>query len=220
MAVKLRLVRKGRKQQPFYYIVAADARAPRDGRFIERIGSYNPNTNPATIDLDLDKSVQWLQNGAQPTDTVRAILSYKGAMDKNHLVKGAAKGAFAEEEVEKRFNAWLEEKEGRVQAKRDRLADERAAQAKEIFDRESKVRSEREKAILAKNSPLAEEVANNEEAEEAPVAEATEETPAAEATETTPEAEVSEEAPAAEATEEAPAAEEAAEASEEPAEKE
>ncbi|MBO6516987.1 MAG: 30S ribosomal protein S16 [Bacteroidia bacterium] len=206
MAVKLRLLRKGRKKKPFYYIVAADARAPRDGRFIERIGSYNPNTNPATIDLDLDGSVRWLQNGAQPTDTVRAILSYKGAMHKNHLLKGAAKGAFPEEEVETRFNNWLSEKEGRVQAKRDQLADAKAAAEKEVFERESKIREEREKAILAKNSPLAEEVEGEVAAEggEEAVAETTEEVaeaPAAEATETTEEA-PAEEAPAEEAKEE------------------
>ncbi len=174
MAVKLRLLRKGRKKKPFYYIVAADARAPRDGRFIERIGSYNPNTNPATIDLNLEQSVHWLQNGAQPTDTVRAILSYKGAMHKNHLLKGAAKGAFPVEEVESRFEAWLSEKEGRVQSKKDNLADVQAAAAKEIFERESKIRTDREKAIMAKNSPLAEEVEAAEEtadATEAPVAE-------------------------------------------------
>ena len=158
MSVKLRLLRKGRKRKPFYYIVAADARAPRDGRFIERVGSYNPNTNPATIDLDLEKSVQWLQNGAQPTDTVRAILSYKGAMYKNHLLKGAAKGAFPVEEVETKFNAWIEGKATQIDAKKTQLADAKAAAEAEIFARESKVREEREKAILAKNSPLAEEV--------------------------------------------------------------
>lgn len=203
MSVKLRLLRKGRKRKPFYYIVAADARAPRDGRFIERVGSYNPNTNPATIDLDLDKSVQWLQNGAQPTDTVRAILSYKGAMYKNHLLKGAAKGAFPVEEVETKFNAWLENKSAQIDAKRTKLADAKAAAEAEIFERESKVRAEREKAILAKNSPLADEVEEataetaEEVAEEVAVEEvAVEETPAAE------EAPV-EEAPAEEPTAEA-----------------
>src|SRR6056300_898379 len=189
MSVKLRLLRKGCCLRPFYYIVAADARAPRDGRFIERVGSYNPNTNPATIDLDLDKSVQWLQNGAQPTDTVRAILSYKGVMYKNHLLKGVAKGALTEEDVETRFNAWLEEKQGKNDAKRGKLAEATAAKAKEALERESKIREEREKAILAKNSPIADEVENataeGEVAEEAapeaaPEAEATEEAPAAE----------------------------------------
>ncbi len=215
MSVKLRLLRKGRKRKPFYYIVAADARAPRDGRFIERVGSYNPNTNPATIDLDLDKSVQWLQNGAQPTDTVRAILSYKGAMYKNHLLKGAAKGAFPVEDVETKFNAWMEGKSSQIDAKKTQLADAKAAAEAEIFERESKVREEREKAILAKNSPLAEEVEEataevTEEATEAVVEEATEEVTA----ET--EAPVAEEAPAAEE----PAAEEPKAEAEAPAEEE
>ena len=204
MSVKLRLLRKGRKRKPFYYIVAADARAPRDGRFIERVGSYNPNTNPATIDLDLEKSVQWLQNGAQPTDTVRAILSYKGAMYKNHLLKGAAKGAFPVEEVEAKFNAWLSEKEGRIDTKKVALAEAKAAADQEVFERESKVRADREKAILAKNSLLAEETeeapAEEEASEEAPVAEA--EAPVVE--------EAAEETPAAEETTEKPAAEEPA----------
>ncbi len=192
MSVKLRLLRKGRKRKPFYYIVAADARAPRDGRFIERVGSYNPNTNPATIDLDLDKSVEWLQNGAQPTDTVRAILSYKGAMYKNHLLKGAAKGAFPVEEVETKFNAWLADKDNKIEGKKSQLAEAKAAADAEIFEREAKIRADREAAIAAKNSPLAEEVeavATEEGAEEAPAAEAD--------AETTPEAE----APAAEETE-------------------
>ena len=110
MAVKIRLQRHGKKGKPFYFIVAADARAKRDGKYIERIGSYNPNTNPATIDLDIDRAVSWLQNGAQATDTGRAILSYKGAMYKNHLLNGVKKGAFDEAEAEKRFNAWLARK--------------------------------------------------------------------------------------------------------------
>lgn len=217
MSVKLRLLRKGRKRKPFYYIVAADARAPRDGRFIERVGSYNPNTNPATIDLDLDKSVQWLQNGAQPTDTVRAILSYKGAMYKNHLLKGAAKGAFPAEEVETKFNAWLETKASQIDAKKTQLADAKAAADAEVFERESKIRAEREKAILAKNSPLAEEVeeATAEATEEVAEAEVTEEAPAVEEAPVTEEAPVEE--PVAEA--EAPTAEEApAEEAEKPAE--
>jgi len=224
MSVKLRLLRKGRKRKPFYYIVAADARAPRDGRFIERVGSYNPNTNPATIDLDLDKSVQWLQNGAQPTDTVRAILSYKGAMYKNHLLKGAAKGAFPVEDVKTKFNAWMEGKSSQIDAKKTQLADAKAAAEAEIFERESKVREEREKAILAKNSPLAEEVEEataevTEEATEAVVEEATEEV-AEEVTAET-EAPLAEEAPAAEepAAEE-PAAEEPKAEAEAPAEEE
>ena len=204
MSVKLRLLRKGRKRKPFYYIVAADARAPRDGRFIERVGSYNPNTNPATIDLDLDKSVQWLQNGAQPTDTVRAILSYKGAMYKNHLLKGAAKGAFPVEEVETKFNAWMEGKASQIDAKKTQLAEAKAAADAEVFERESKIRAEREKAILAKNSPLAEEVEETEAATEA----VAEDAPAVEEASAEAEAPASAEAPAEEPAAEEPAAEE------------
>jgi small subunit ribosomal protein S16 len=212
MSVKLRLLRKGRKKQPFYYIVAADARAPRDGRFIERIGSYNPTTNPATIDLDIDKGVNWLQNGAQPSETVRAILSYKGVLYKNHLVKGAAKGAFPAEEIEAKFNAWVSEKGGRIQEKRDTLAETKSKAMQEALARETKVKEAREKAILAKNSPLAEEVAEAEARVEAEVEVQAEVTAEVEA----PVAEVVEEAaPAVE--EAAPVAEEAAPVAEEAA---
>ncbi len=110
MPVKIRLQRHGKKGKPYYWIVAADARAKRDGKYLEKIGAYNPNTNPATIDLDVDGAVKWLQNGAQPTDTARAILSYKGALLKNHLAGGVRKGALTEEQAEEKFNALLEEK--------------------------------------------------------------------------------------------------------------
>ena len=122
MSVKIRLARHGRKQHAYYHIVVANSRSPRDGRFIERIGSYNPNTNPATIDLDFDKAITWLNNGAQPTDTCRTILSHKGVMMKKHLLDGVKKGAFDLAEVEIRFDAWLKEKENAVQAKKDGLA--------------------------------------------------------------------------------------------------
>ena len=118
MPVKIRLQRHGKKGKPFYWIVAADSRAKRDGKYLEKIGTYNPNTNPATINLDVDSSVKWLQNGAQPTDTARAILSYKGALLKNHLVGGVRKGALTEEQAEEKFNAWVAEKEGKVDAKK------------------------------------------------------------------------------------------------------
>ncbi|MFT6797539.1 MAG: small subunit ribosomal protein S16 [Maribacter sp.] len=117
MPVKIRLQRHGKKGKPFYWVVAADARAKRDGKFLEKLGIYNPNTNPATIEINVDNSVQWLQNGAQPTDTARAILSYKGVMLKNHLLGGLRKGALTEEQVEEKFNAWLEEKESSVATK-------------------------------------------------------------------------------------------------------
>src|SRR5688572_20094451 len=123
MSTKLRLQRHGRKKQAYYYIVAADSRAPRDGRFIERIGDYNPNSNPATINLDLKKAVKWLDTGAIPTDTVRAILSYKGAMMLHHLHGGVNKGVFTAEEADTRFDQWMSEKEAKIQGKKDRLAD-------------------------------------------------------------------------------------------------
>ena len=198
--VKLRLRRQGRKGKPFYYIVAADARAPRDGRFIERIGSYNPNTNPATIDLNLDDAVRWLGNGAVPTDTCRAILSYKGAMYKHHLNKGVTKGALTQEQADEKFNTWLAEKESKVSAKIDSISKSAAESAAAAHKREEAVKLEREKAIAEKLAP---EVEVTEE-----VAEATEET--VEATEATPEA--TEEAPAEEATE--ASTEEAVEATE------
>ena len=113
MPVKIRLSKKGRKKLPYYHIVVADSRAPRDGKFVERIGLYNPQTNPATIELNFDSALDWLQKGAQPTDTCRAILSEKGVMMKKHLLEGAKKGAFSPEEAESRFQKWLNEKEAK-----------------------------------------------------------------------------------------------------------
>ena len=118
MPVKIRLQRRGKKAQAFFHIVIADGRAPRDGKFIEKIGTYNPNTNPATIDLNFDKAITWLQNGAQVTDTSRAILSYKGVMYKYHLLKGVAKKAMTLEQAEAKFGKWLAEKEGKINAKK------------------------------------------------------------------------------------------------------
>ena len=130
MPVKIRLQRHGKKGKPFYWIVAADSRAKRDGKFLEKLGVYNPNTNPATIDLDVDGSVKWLQNGAQPTETAKRLLSYKGAMLKNHLMGGVRKGALTEEQAEEKFNAWVEEKASRISAKASNLS-EAAQKAKE-----------------------------------------------------------------------------------------
>ncbi len=121
MAVKIRLARKGRKKLAFYHIVVADSRSPRDGRYIENIGSYNPVTNPATIELDFDKALGWLQNGALPTDTCRAILSYKGVMLKKHLLEGVKKGAFDEAEATKRFEEWVTQNEAKIEAKKSGL---------------------------------------------------------------------------------------------------
>ena len=121
MATRIRLARHGRKKQAFYHIVVADSRSPRDGRFIEKLGVYNPNTNPATININFDSAVEWLLKGAQPSDTARAILSYKGVMMKKHLMTGVAKGAFNEEEAEKRFLSWLENKQKQIENKKEEL---------------------------------------------------------------------------------------------------
>ncbi len=170
MSVKIRLQRHGKKGKPFFHIVVADARARRDGRFIEKLGTYNPITNPATIELNVDSAVKWLNNGAQPTDTVKAILSYKGALYKKHLQGGVTKGAFSAEEAEKRFNAWLEEKEAKIQGKKDGLAKSKQDAKKAALEAEQKVNEAR---INAKKEAEAAVVA---EASEAPE----EETPAAE----------------------------------------
>ncbi len=122
MSVKIRLQRHGKKGKPFYWVVAADARAKRDGKFLEKLGTYNPNTNPATIDLNVDGAVKWLHNGAQPTDTARAILSYKGALLKHHLDGGVRKGALTQEQADAKLAKWLEEKAGKVDAKKDGLS--------------------------------------------------------------------------------------------------
>lgn len=150
MATKLRLQRQGRKKRAYYYIVAADSRAPRDGRFIERIGDYNPNSNPATINLDLKKAVKWLDNGAVPTDTVRAILSYKGAMMLHHLHGGVNKGVFSMEEADARFAKWMTDKEAKVQGKRDKLAATKAELLAEKLKAEAKVKEAKAAAIAAK----------------------------------------------------------------------
>ncbi len=181
MSVKIRLQRHGKKGKPFFHIVVADARARRDGRFIEKLGVYNPITNPATIELDVDAAVKWLNNGAQPTDTARAILSYKGALLKKHLQGGVAKGAFDEAEAEKRFNAWLESKEAAVNSKKDGLAQSKADAKKAALEAEAKVNEARiAAAAQAEAEAKAAEEAANAPVEEV-VAETTEETPAAEA---------------------------------------
>lgn len=152
MSVKIRLQRHGKKGKPFFHIVVADSRSRRDGRFIEKLGTYNPITNPATIELDVDSAVKWLNNGAQPTDTARAILSYKGALYKKHLQGGVAKGAFDEAEAEKRFNTWLEGKEAKVQGKKDSLTTAKEDAKKAALEAEAKVNADRlaaQEAVLA-----------------------------------------------------------------------
>ncbi len=143
MSVKIRLQRHGKKGKPFFHIVVADARASRDGKFIEKIGTYNPVVNPAVIELNVDAAVKWLNNGAQPTDTARAILSYKGALYKKHLQGGVAKGAFDQAEADTRFNTWLEGKEQQVLGKKDNLAKSKEEAKKAAFDAESKVNQAR-----------------------------------------------------------------------------
>lgn len=170
MPVKIRLTRHGRKRKPFYHIVIADSRAPRDGRFVESIGMYDPNTNPATIELNFDKALSWVQKGAQPTDTCRAILSYKGVMYKKHLLEGVKKGAFSMEEAEKRFADWMKEKEGKIQSKRDRIEKQLSDSEKKRFESESKVREARAAELAKRQSQLAAETAA-ESAVEEPVAE-------------------------------------------------
>jgi small subunit ribosomal protein S16 len=148
MPVKIRLQRHGKKGKPFYWIVAADARSKRDGKFLEKLGTYNPNTNPATINLDVDGSVQWLSNGAQPTDTARAILSYKGVLMKHHLLGGVRKGAFDEAEAEKRFEAWVSEKEKSVAAKVDGLDKAKADAKAKALEAEKEFSDKRAAAAL------------------------------------------------------------------------
>ena len=200
MAVKIRLSRRGRKKLAIYDIVVADARSPRDGRIIEKIGNYNPNTNPATIKIDNDKALDWVMKGAQPSETVRAILSYKGIMMKKHLQVGVLKGALKQEEADKKLEAWLKEKEGKITKKIDSLSEAKEQDQKKKLAEEKAFNKKREEEQKKK----LEEAAKAEEAkEETPAAEeeAKEEAPAAE--------EAKEEAPAAEeAKEEAPAAEE------------
>ncbi|MGN6179827.1 MAG: 30S ribosomal protein S16 [Mucilaginibacter sp.] len=164
MATKIRLQRHGKKGKPFYYIVVADSRAPRDGRFIERLGSYNPNTNPATIDINFDKTLDWVNNGAQPTDTCRAILSYKGVLYKKHLQGGVKKGALTEAQVEEKFNAWLEQKDGKITGKKSTLASAKEETRKAALAAEAKKKEEKAAAIAAKSAPVAEEAPAEEEA--------------------------------------------------------
>ncbi len=155
MPVKIRLSRHGRKRIPFYHIVVADSRAPRDGRFIERIGSYNPITDPATIELNFDSALDWLQKGAQPSPTCRAILSYKGVMIKKHLLEGVQKGAITAEQAEAKFQAWMSEKEAKIQAKKDKIARGKRDETKVRIEAESKIREVRAQEVAKKRAEAA-----------------------------------------------------------------
>jgi small subunit ribosomal protein S16 len=182
MPAKIRLQRKGKKGQPFYHIVIADGRAPRDGKFIEKIGYYNPLTKPAEIVIDFESALTWLQKGAQPTDTVRAILSYKGIIYKNHLLKGVEKGAMTPEQAEEKFAQWLSEKEARIRSKKNEHELSHKESLKKALEHEREVNETKAQALAKKYSapPKAEAEAEAEVVEEsAPVAE----TPPAQETE-------------------------------------
>ena len=203
MSVKIRLARRGRKKQAIYDVVVADARAPRDGRFIEKLGTYNPNTNPASININNERALTWLLNGAQPTDTVKAMLSYRGVMLKKHLQIGVLKGAISQEQADAKFNAWLSEKDTKIEGKKDQLATAKAdarksALAAETAKNQARIDAikAREAAAVAAAAPAVEEVVEAAPAVEAPAVE--EETAAAEAP--VVEAPVAEEAPVVEAT--------------------
>lgn len=184
MSTKIRLQRQGRKKRAFFHIVVADSRAPRDGRFIEKIGTYNPITNPATINLNLESSVKWLMTGAEPTDTARAILSYKGAMYKKHLQVGVVKGSITQEQADAKFAAWMEEKENRIQTKRDKLANDKNSKRSEALKAESAKREAIAAKVLAKTTEAvaeaSEEVVEGAEGEVEVVETAAEETAAEE----------------------------------------
>jgi small subunit ribosomal protein S16 len=180
MSVKIRLQRHGKKQKPFYWIVAADARSKRDGKYLEKLGTYNPNTNPATIDLNLDSAVKWLHNGAQPTETAKAILSYKGALLKHHLDGGIRKGALTQEQADVKLTEWLDSKSGKVDAKKDGLTKAQQEAREKALAVEKVANEKRVKAaaeVLKANE--VQEIPADEATEEV-VADSQEETPAAE----------------------------------------
>jgi len=168
MSVKIRLQRHGKKGKPFYWIVAADARAKRDGKYLEKIGTYNPNINPAIIDLDVDKAVQWLQNGAQPTDTAKNLLSYKGAMLKNHLVGGVRKGALTQEQADAKFASWIEEKATKISDKEAGLSQAQSDAKAAALAAEKAVNEARIEAAKPVVEEVVAEVAVEEAAEAAP----------------------------------------------------
>lgn len=171
MSTKIRLARHGRKGRPFYHVVIADSRAPRDGKYIEKVGTYDPNTNPATIDLNFDRALYWLQVGAQPTDTTKRILSYKGVLLKKHLLEGVQKGAFDEAAAEAKFETWMKTKDSKVQAKISKLAQDGDGAAKARLEAEAKVRAAKEEIVAKKKAEAAAAVAAATAAAAAPVAE-------------------------------------------------
>ena len=172
MPARIRLQRHGKKNQPFYHIVVADGRAPRDGRFIEKLGTYNPLTNPATIELNFDSAVEWVKNGAQPSDTVRRILSYKGVLLRRHLQIGVEKGAISQETADVRFNEWLQAKEAKINSKRSDVENDARNTRKARLEAEKKANEAQAAAVAAKRQAAAEaEAAAKAEAEAAAAAE-------------------------------------------------
>ena len=171
MATRIRLQRHGKKSKAFFHIVAADSRSKRDGKFIEKIGTYNPNTNPATIEINFDAAIKWVQVGAEMTDTARAIMSYKGVLYKNHLLNGVKKGALTADQVEAKFNQWLADKDAKITGKQDNLAKNAAADKAARMKAEADANAAKAKAIEEKNTPEVEEVAADVVAEEVPAEE-------------------------------------------------
>ena len=159
MPARIRLQRHGKKNQPFYHIVVADGRAPRDGKFIEKLGTYNPLTNPATIDLNFDRAVEWVKNGAQPSDTVRRILSYKGVLLRRHLQIGVEKGAISQETADVRFNEWLQAQEAKINSKKSDLENEARNTRKSRLEAEKKANETKAAAVAAKRQAAAEAAA-------------------------------------------------------------
>lgn len=154
MPTRIRLQRKGKKGRPYYHVVVADSRAPRDGKYIERIGAYDPNMNPAFVEVNTERAMDWLQKGAQPSDTCRAILSYSGVVYKNHLANGVKKGAFDQEEADRRFDTWKNEKAAKIEGKKSNLAQSADASYKERLDAEKKVAATMAAAHSAKLAAL------------------------------------------------------------------
>lgn len=188
MPLKLRLQRHGKKRSPFYHIVAADSRAPRDGKFVEKVGTYNPNVNPAIIDLNFDRALHWLTVGAQPTDTCRAILSYKGVLYMNHLNKGVAKGAMTQEQAQAKFDKWMEGKEAQVAAKVSGLDKAKREADAASLKAETEIKEKRAAAYAEKNAELAAEAAKAQAEAEAAAATETPEDQSEASTEETTEA--------------------------------
>ncbi len=215
MATRIRLQRHGRKGHPIFHIVVADSRAKRDGRYIERLGIYNPNTNPATIDINFDKAVDWAMKGAQPSDTARAILGYKGVLMKKHLLEGVKKGAFDDAEAEKRFDAWMESKAQKIEGKKENLTKKQQEARAKALEAEAAANKAREEALAAANAPAPEETAEETteasaegvEVEDRGEVEASADVKADEGVDPAPEAEAKEEPKAEAKTKEEPKAE-------------